>query len=65
VICAIILSLCGVPDEVVAYEYALTEIGLGEFKDTIVDRLTKGALKGDIRGAENMISARSVASYPA
>jgi protein tyrosine/serine phosphatase len=59
VICALILSLCGVSDELVAYEYSLTEIGLLEFKDMLVEHLAAStALKGNRQGAENMISAR-------
>ncbi len=64
VICALILSLCGVRDEVVAYEYSLTEIGLAEFKDTLVEHLVGTmALRGNRRGAENMISATQVTSF--
>ena len=59
VICALILSLCGVPDSVVAYEYSLTEIGLAEFKETLVAHLLANpALKDNKSGALNMISAR-------
>ena len=64
VICALILSLCGVKDDVVAHEYSLTEIGLAEFKDTLVEHLVGSmALKGNRRGAENMISARYVLPF--
>ena len=59
VICALILSLCGVRDEIVAYEYSLTEIGLAKLKDTLIEHLVGGmALRGNRRGAENMISAK-------
>lgn len=45
VICALVLSLCGVPDEVVAYEYSLTEIGLtNEWKQGVISHLSKQIL---------------------
>lgn len=59
VICALILSLCGVPDDSVAYEYSLTEKGLAEFKETLISRLlVHPALENNEKGALNMISAR-------
>ena len=60
VICAIILSLCGVDDEIVAHEYALTEIGLPEaWKQGVIEHLmVHPALKDNMAGALNMISAR-------
>lgn len=59
VICALILSLCGVPDDVVAYEYSLTEKGLAEFKEILVTHLlAHPALEENEKGALNMISAR-------
>jgi len=59
VLCALILSLCGVDDHIVAYEYSLTEIGLLELRDVIVAHLMANpALKDNIDGAMNMISAK-------
>jgi len=59
VICALILSLCGVPDNVVAYEYSLTEEGLAELKETLITHLmAHPALEKNEKGALNMISAR-------
>jgi protein tyrosine/serine phosphatase len=60
VICALVLSLCGVDDEVVAYEYALTEVGLPtNWKGAVIEHLMDNpALKGNMEGAWNMISAK-------
>jgi protein tyrosine/serine phosphatase len=59
VICALILSLCGVSDDGVAYEYSLTEQGLAESKETLVAHLlAHPALEKNEKGALNMISAR-------
>ncbi|KAK0665742.1 protein-tyrosine phosphatase-like protein [Cercophora samala] len=40
VIIALVLSLCGVSDEIVSHEYSLTEIGLARRKEEIIQRLT-------------------------
>lgn len=59
VICALILSLCGVDDQVVAYEYSLTELGLAQFRETLIAHLMANpALKDNRSGAMNMISAK-------
>jgi protein tyrosine/serine phosphatase len=59
VICALILSLCGVDDETIAYEYSLTELGMAEFKEAIIAHLAATpAFAGNEKGAKNMISAR-------
>jgi len=61
VLCALILSLCGVDDDTIAYEYALTETGLAEMKGTIVEHLLKNpALSGNKAGVLNMRSAKAV-----
>ncbi|EFQ29448.1 tyrosine phosphatase [Colletotrichum graminicola M1.001] len=58
VICAIILSLCGVADEVVAHEYSLTNIGLQDRREEIVNHLlATEALKGNLQGVRRMISS--------
>ncbi|KAK2064885.1 tyrosine phosphatase [Colletotrichum caudatum] len=58
VICAIILSLCGVADEVIAHEYSLTDIGLQDRREEIVNHLlATEALKGNPEGARRMISS--------
>jgi hypothetical protein len=59
VICALILSLCGVDDETIAYEYSLTEIGMAGFKKEVIARLLASPFfEGNEKGAKNMISAR-------
>ncbi|CZR62857.1 related to protein-tyrosine phosphatase [Phialocephala subalpina] len=61
VICALVLSLCGVDDEVVAHEYSLTEVGLTtEWKEAVLEHLSHNpALKGNPEGAKNLISAKA------
>ncbi|APA11149.1 hypothetical protein SS1G_11340 [Sclerotinia sclerotiorum 1980 UF-70] len=61
VLCALILSLCGVDDEIVAREYSLTEFGLPqEWKAGIIKHLMEHpAIKGDHEGAENLISSKA------
>ncbi|CAD6443949.1 38062db6-ce87-42d9-9ac4-7bb3f2de0d0f [Sclerotinia trifoliorum] len=61
VLCALILSLCGVDDEVVAREYSLTEFGLPqEWKAGIIKHLMEHpAIKDDHEGAENLISSKA------
>ncbi|KAL2062371.1 hypothetical protein VTL71DRAFT_6637 [Oculimacula yallundae] len=60
-ICALVLSLCGVDNETIAYEYSLTEIGLTrEWKDAVMVHLMQNpALTGNLQGAKNMISAKA------
>ena len=60
VICALILSLCGVDDEIVAQEYALTDLGLStKWKTSVIEHLMANpALKGNKEGAWNMIGAK-------
>lgn len=40
---ALLLSLCGVENEDIAYEYALTEIGMGKWRDYLIKRVMEGA----------------------
>ncbi|KAK4177560.1 protein-tyrosine phosphatase-like protein [Triangularia setosa] len=60
VIIALILSLCGVSDEVIAHEYSLTEIGLARRKESIVDKLTAPGAphEGNRTAAEAQVGAR-------
>lgn len=53
---------CGSEDEVVAYEYSLTEIGLpAEWKSEVIQHLMGNeALKDNMEGALNMIGAKYV-----
>ncbi|KAF4444506.1 hypothetical protein FALBO_17225, partial [Fusarium albosuccineum] len=59
VICAFILSICGVDDQTIAHEYSLTEAGLGDFKDELMASLMKNPeLQGDLEGARRMLGAQ-------
>lgn len=59
IICALILSLCGVEDEIVAHEYSLTDLGLKCRHAEIISHLiTEAAFKGDPEGAYRMVLAR-------
>lgn len=60
VFCALVLSLCGVEDEIIAREYGLTEIGLStEWKKTVLAHLMQNpVLAGNEAGALNLISAK-------
>lgn len=59
VLVALILALVGVEDEVIAEEYALTELGLARWREMIVDYLSEDLEKhGGREGAERMIGAR-------
>ncbi|XXG94874.1 DNA-directed DNA polymerase [Hypoxylon texense] len=59
VICALILSLCGVADEGVAIEYNLTDVGLKPLHNTIVSNLMKDdAFIGNPEGARRMVLAQ-------
>ncbi|RDW62235.1 hypothetical protein BP6252_11668 [Coleophoma cylindrospora] len=62
VICALVLSLCGVDDETVAREYSLTELGLPEkWKVEVIKHLMDNPdSKLTLSGARNLISARQV-----
>ncbi|KAK0655123.1 protein-tyrosine phosphatase-like protein [Cercophora newfieldiana] len=57
-LCALVLALLGVSDEIIAHEYSLTELGLASRKEEIVQQLIRGeALFGDRLRAERMVSA--------
>lgn len=59
VLVALVLKLVGVEDEVVAEEYALTEVGLAQWRELVVEYLSKDLeLHGGREGAERMIGAR-------
>ncbi|KAI1771645.1 protein-tyrosine phosphatase-like protein [Hypoxylon cercidicola] len=62
VICALILSLCGVPEEVVAHEYSLTDLGLKERHPELIAHLTDNpALRDRPEAAIRMVSSRKEA----
>ncbi|RYP55418.1 hypothetical protein DL769_010193 [Monosporascus sp. CRB-8-3] len=59
VICAVILSLCGVDDDIVAHEYSLTDLGLKERHQEIIAHLVQEpAFKDDPDGARRMVLAK-------
>jgi protein tyrosine phosphatase len=60
VICALVLSLCGVDDEIIAQEYSLTEVGLSQaWKEAVIQHLmSHPALDGNMQSAWNMIGAK-------
>jgi hypothetical protein len=61
VLCALVLGLCGVDDETIAEEYALTDLGLRNRKGEFVEHLLKNpALAGNRAGVERMVGARYV-----
>ncbi|KAH6607103.1 tyrosine phosphatase [Trichoderma cornu-damae] len=58
VACALILSLCGIPDEDVAREYSLTTEGLKDAKPGLLKRLmATPTFDGDAQGAERILSS--------
>ncbi|KAI0886072.1 tyrosine phosphatase family-domain-containing protein [Annulohypoxylon maeteangense] len=62
VICALILSLCGVIDEVVAHEYSLTNLGLKErHAELIAHLMNNPSLQNDPLSAQRMISSQKEA----
>ena len=65
-LCAIVLSLCGVDDQHVADEYALTEEGLAPLKPGIMARLIAAAPAHglDVDSAARMLSSKCVAHLP-
>ncbi|PSR94016.1 protein-tyrosine phosphatase-like protein [Coniella lustricola] len=59
VIVALLLSLCGVADEVVAHEYALTDLGLQARRAEFIAQLVaQPPLQGKPAEAERMVSSR-------
>jgi hypothetical protein len=57
VLCALLLSLCGVPDDVVAEEYSQTDIGLGNWLKHLVNVVIRHAGAKE-EAARRMASAR-------
>lgn len=59
VLVALVLKLVGVEDRVIAEEYALTELGLAQWREMIVEYLSQDLeMHGGREGAERMIGAR-------
>lgn len=59
IICAIILAICGVDDDTIAKEYALTEQGLAEIRPTMLANILKvPSMMNDPEGAERMLGSK-------
>lgn len=58
VLCALLLSLAGAPDQAIAEEYALTESGLGPWLETLVQAVLKTSPHYSREGARRMAGAR-------
>ncbi|KAI1101631.1 protein-tyrosine phosphatase-like protein [Jackrogersella minutella] len=62
VICGLILSLCGVDDEVVAHEYSLTDLGLKERHEELIAHIMNNpSLRENPASAKRMISSQKEA----
>jgi hypothetical protein len=60
-LCAIVLALCGVDDDTIAWEYGLTDQGLAPLKQGIMQRLMSAeGVTVDEAGAWRMLSSRCV-----
>lgn len=61
IICALILSLCGVDDDIIAEEYSLSDIGLKELHSEMVDvLLQKAVFQSNVDEASKLVLARYV-----
>jgi protein tyrosine/serine phosphatase len=58
VLCALLLSLCGVEDDIVAGEYALTEAGLGAWTELLVSTVMNWSENIGEEGARRMVGAK-------
>jgi protein tyrosine/serine phosphatase len=58
VLCALLLSLCGVEDDIVAGEYALTEAGLGHWTELLVSAVMNWSVDIEEDAARRMVGAR-------
>lgn len=58
VICALILSLCGVDDDIVAHEYSLSELGLKSRPEFLQNLLQEPVVKGNEAAAMEMVGSR-------
>ena len=43
---AVVLRLCGVDEETICWEYAITEPGLGDWRTVFIERISRGGLGG-------------------
>ncbi|KAK3679605.1 hypothetical protein LTR37_021376 [Vermiconidia calcicola] len=59
ILVALLLLFAGVEPEMVAEEYALTDLGLAELRPLFIERLLKNpALEGNRDGVQNMVSSK-------
>jgi protein tyrosine/serine phosphatase len=58
VLCALLLSLCGVEDDIVAGEYALTEAGLGAWTELLVSAVMSWSEDIEEEAARRMVGAK-------
>jgi protein tyrosine/serine phosphatase len=58
VLCALLLSLCGVDDDTVAGEYALTEAGLGAWTELLVSTVMNWSKDIGEEAARRMVGAK-------
>ena len=59
ILCALVLLLVGASDDYIASEYALTELGLREWREGVVDKLVREmGFAGGREGAKRMVGAR-------
>ncbi|RMZ91238.1 hypothetical protein DV736_g1551, partial [Chaetothyriales sp. CBS 134916] len=45
VLAAVVLKLCGVPDHIIHWEYAITEPGLGDWRKVFIDRIARSGIE--------------------
>lgn len=50
---AVLLRLAGVDDETIGWEYALTEPGLGSWRDLFIERISKAGMGGASQSEED------------
>ncbi|KAI3390350.1 hypothetical protein diail_10009, partial [Diaporthe ilicicola] len=60
VICALVLSLCGVEDEIVAHEYSLSELGLQSRPEFLRNLLQEPVVRGNAAAAMEMVGSRKI-----
>lgn len=63
VICALILSLCGVEDEAIAHEYSLSELGLKSRPEFLRNLLAEPVVRGNAAAAMQMVGSRYIYIY--
>jgi len=60
VLVALLFMLAGAPEDEIAKEYSLTDLGLAPLKPLFIERLLKNpALGGSVEGVNNMVSSKA------